>query len=116
MAGLIRLTPFHYRHSDTIRNSFGLWQGGAGCCAVFCLLLYVGPHSVCIHYGGNRATFFYNTHNCYELYYLQTAIGQTVFIEQFCFYSLSGNFCRPWLKDLALCLMYIFFLNVRCHF
>lgn len=50
------------------------------------------------------------------IYYVQMVIGQIIFIEQFCFYSFSGNFCRAWLKDLALRLMYIFFLNVLCHF
>lgn len=51
-----------------------------------------------------------------RLSYLQMVIGQTIFIEQFWFYSLSGNFCRPWLKDLALRFMYILFFNVLCHF
>jgi len=43
-----------------------------------------------------------------RLCYLQMVIGQAVFAEQFCFFSLPGDFCRPRLKDLALCLMYIF--------
>lgn len=51
-----------------------------------------------------------------RLAYLQVVTGQVIFIEQLCFYSLSGNLRRPWFKDLALRLMYIFFLNVLCHF
>lgn len=89
------------RHPDAIRNSTGMSQGW-GPVAVF----YLGA-AQCLHilWRGKgiltKQPFSATSITVTRLCYLQVMIGQTIFIEQFCFYSLSGNFCRPWLKDLA---------------
>ena len=97
-------------------------QEGAGC---FWYLLFAALSgsllTVCIQYGGGKGIstkqlFSTTSITGMRLCYLQMVMGQAIFIKQFCFYSFSGNFCGPWLKDLALRLMYIFFLNVVCHF
>ena len=122
MSSLIRLIAFHSlktfrRHKKEHWDVTGrrwLLLVSSRCCSVWGL-------AHCIQYGGGKGIstkqlFSTTSITGMRLCYLQMVMGQAIFIKQFCFYSLSGNFCGPWLKDLALRLMYIFFLNVVCHF
>lgn len=75
-----------------------LWdvaERGGSCCALSggaaqCLHILWRAKGICTKQPFSTTSITVN-----RLCYLQMVIGQTIFIEQFCFYSLSGNFRRP---------------------